>query len=117
MQETPAPKDYVYTKGNRLTPNDEERKEIESKYLDLSMASTVSSLLYVALNTQCDILWIVNKLAKLSSNPGLEQDFKALMHCFGYLRKYPDYAIKFYANIKDSPVYEICEKHNVSSYE
>jgi hypothetical protein len=112
MQETPAPRDYVYTKENR-PKTEEERKEIERAYPELSMASAVSSLLYVALNTRCDILWAVNKLAKSSSNPGLE-DFKALMHCFGYLRKYTDYAIKFYANVKESPIYEICERNKVA---
>ena len=35
------------------------------------------------------------------------------MHCFGYLRKFPDMAIKFYANPKESPVYQICDKHKV----
>ena len=80
--------------------------------MGLSMASAVSSLLYVSLNTRSDIVWVVNKLAKSSINPGIK-DYEALMHCFGYLRKYPDYAVKFYANIKESPVYQICDKHKI----
>ena len=76
------------------------------------MASAVSSLLYAALNTRSDILWITNKLAKSSSCPGVK-DFEALMHVFGYLRKYPDCAIKFYADIKESPVHKICDKNNI----
>ena len=76
------------------------------------MPSAVSSLLYAALNTRSDILWITNKLAKSANNPGMK-DFDALMHLFGYLRKYPDYAIRFYRNVKQSPVYEICTRHKI----
>jgi hypothetical protein len=111
MQDTPAPVDYVYSKLNRpVTDND--KKEIQTRFPDLSMSSAVSSLLYIALNTRCDILWIVNKLAKSSTQPGIK-DFEALLHCFGYLRKRPDFAIKFYADIKESPIYEICKKNNI----
>ena len=78
------------------------------------MASAVSSLLYCALNTRSDILWTVNKLAKSSTNPGLK-DFETLMHLFGYLRRYPDYAIKYYGNLKDSPVHKICDKQKITT--
>ena len=115
MQETPAPIDYVYTKENRPITT-EDKQEVEKRYPDLSMASAVSSLLYIALNTRCDILWIVNKLAKSSSNPGLK-DFAALLHCFGYLRKHTDFAIKYYAKIEESPVYDICTRNKIISTE
>jgi hypothetical protein len=115
MQDTPAPVEYVYTKENRPS-NDEEKLALEKKYPSLSMASAVSSLLYIALNTRCDILWIVNKLAKSSSNPSMI-DFDALMHCFGYLRKHSDLAIKYYADVSKSPVYAICQKHNITMSE
>ena len=84
MQNTPAPVDYVYSKGNR--PTDEEREIINKRFKGLSMPSAVSSLLYAALNTRSDILWITNKLAKSSNNPGIK-DYEALLHAFGYLRK------------------------------
>ena len=111
FQSTPAPIDYVYTVKNR-PQTDEEKKEIASRFKGLSMASAVSSLLYAALNTRSDILWATNKLAKSANNPGLK-DFEALLHLFGYLRQYPDYAIKFYSDIKQSPVYKICSNHNI----
>ena len=112
MQNTPAPVDYVYTKKNR-PESDEDKKLIQSKYKDLSMASAVSSLLYAALNTRCDILWITNKLAKSSNNPGIK-DYEALLHVFGYLRKYTSYCLKVYADFTKSPVYDICIRHNIS---
>ena len=76
------------------------------------MASAVSSLLYAALNTRCDILWITNKLAKSCTNPGMK-DFEALLHVFGYLRKHSDYSIKLYSNVKDSPAWHICDKYKI----
>jgi hypothetical protein len=111
MKETPAPTDYVYSKMNRPNSN-EDQKEILKHFNGLSMSSAVSSLLYIALNTRCDILWVVNKLAKSSMQPGIK-DFEALMHCFGYLRRFPDYAIKFNNNVNESPVHKICTKHKV----
>ena len=83
MQSTPAPVNYVYSKDNR-PKTDEDKAEIEKRFKGLSMASAVSSLLYAALNTRSDILWITNKLAKSSSCPGIK-DFEALLHVFGYI--------------------------------
>lgn len=75
------------------------------------MASIVSSLLYAALNTHSDILWITNKLAKPANNPG-SKDYMVLMHIFGYLRKFQDYVVKFYRNLEESPTYQICQRKN-----
>lgn len=115
MQNTPAPVDYVYSTENRPT-SDEEKDLIARRFNGLSMPSAVSSLLYAALNTRCDILWITNKLAKSANNPGIK-DFEALLHAFGYLRKFSDYSIKFYGNVKQSPAYEISVKHGVTPTE
>ena len=115
MQNTPAPVSYVYTIDNR--PKSEEEKDaIKKRFNGLEMPSAVSSLLYAALNTRSDILWITNKLAKSANNPGLV-DYEALLHVFGYLRRFPDYSIKFYANEKESPVHEICKKHAIEPTE
>ena len=111
MKDTPAPSDYLFTKENR-PQNEEEIKEIQNNFGDILMPSAVSSLLYLALNTRSDILWITNKLTKSASNPGFK-DYKALMHCFRYLRKHTGYAIKFYADETQLPVYKICIQHNI----
>ena len=88
--------------------------EIKNRFKGLSMASAVSSLLYAALNTRPDILWITNKLAKSCTDPGLK-DFEALLHVFGYLRCFPDYALKFDANVSESPVHQICQKYKIET--
>ena len=87
-RDTPAPLDYSFTRENE-PKTEEEKRLIQQKYPGLQMSSAVCSLLYLALGTRCDILWIVNKLAKSCKNPGLK-DFNALMWCFGYLHKHID---------------------------
>jgi hypothetical protein len=37
------------------------------------------------------------------------------MHLFEYLRGYPDYANKYYRNLKDLSVHSICAKQNLTS--
>jgi hypothetical protein len=111
MQNTPAPIDYIYSKENR-PKSEEDQVMIKKRYKGLLTALAISSLLYTALNTRCDILWITNKLAKSCMNPGIK-DFKALLHVFGYLQKHSDYSIKLYSNIKDSLVWHICKKYNI----
>ena len=113
FHDTPAPLDYVFTKSNRPTP--EELVEISTKYPGLHFASAVCTLLYLSLGTRPDITWIVAKLSKACHNPGL-QDYKALLWLLGYLRLHSDYAIKYYSDINESPISDICKKHNVNQY-
>jgi hypothetical protein len=109
---TPAPSKHVYSKENR--PSDEEQLALNKEYKGLDFRSAVCSLLYLALGTRGDILFIVNKLAKACIAPG-RQDFKALLWLFGYLRAEPEWGTKFYSNINESPVSEILSKHSVPS--
>ena len=111
-RDSPAPPNYAFTKDNQ-PKSDEEHKAIKDKYPGLQMSSAVCSLLYLAMGTRCDILWIVTKLAKSCKHPGMEY-FHALMWCFGYLRKYIDSGIKFYNNHEESSVHMICDKMNLN---
>ena len=92
--------DYIFSKANRPA-NDQEKDEIKRRFKSLSTASALSSLLYTDFNTRSDILWITNKLAKSSSDPGIK-DFEAIMHIFGYLRAFPDYGQKIYTDPSQS---------------
>lgn len=65
---TPAPSTYVYSKKNR--PTDKEKKQLEIDYKGLDFRSAVCSLLYLALGTRGDILFIVNKLSNACTAPG-----------------------------------------------
>jgi hypothetical protein len=110
FRETPAPPDYVFTKENRPTP--EQVKEIERRFKGLHFRSAVCSILYLAFGTRPDIMFITCKLSKACHEPGIK-DYEALLWLFGYLRKYPDYAIKFYHDVKQSPIYQIAKTQNI----
>lgn len=105
---TPAPPKYIFSKEHR--PTEEEQKQIDVDYEGLHYRSAVCSLLYLALGTRGDILFIVNKLAKACVAPGKE-DFKALLWLFGYLRAEPAWGSKFYSDMKESPVNNLVKKH------
>ena len=104
FQSSPAPLNYQ-AKKNKI-PLKEQKLITDSKYPNLSYISAVCTILYLALGTRSDITWIVMKLAKSCINPR-EEDYKALLHLLGYLRKYPYYAIKYYSDTTESPVYQI----------
>ena len=112
FQETPAPLDYVFSIKNR-PKDDDEKNQILIKYPKLVYASAVCTLLYLALGVRGDLLWVIGKLTKACTNPGLP-DYRALMWCLGYLRKFKNLRIKFYANPNDSPVYKICRTNNIN---
>ena len=110
FRDTPAPLDYVFTKENR--PDENEKKEIEDRYPDLKLSSIVCSLLYLALATRPDILWIVGKLSKSCQMPSLK-DYQAAFWSLGYLRKFTGYGLKIYSNAQDSPIYKICTENKI----
>jgi hypothetical protein len=114
FRETPAPTSYVFTKKNR--PTNEEIQEIETRFKGLHFRSAVCSILYLACGTRPDIMFITSKLTKACHEPGIK-DYEALLWLFGYLRKYPDYAIKFYHDVTQSPVYRIAQSMNVPQAE
>jgi len=62
---------------------------------------TIGSLLYAALLTRPDIAYIVNTLAKYSSNPGPEY-IKAVKRIFRYLKGLLDYTITYNSNITNN---------------
>jgi hypothetical protein len=110
-RETPFPPDYVFTKDNRpVTDND--KSIIEKRHSRLPFRSAVCTLLYLAYNTRADILFAVCKLAKACICPG-ELDFRALIWLFGYLRRRPSYALKFYPDGTSNPIYSICAQHSI----
>ena len=73
------------------------------------MASVFILLLYIALKFRCDILWVVVNLIKSCSEPGLIK-YEPLMHDLRYLCMHSSFEIRYYANMKYSPVYNRCEK-------
>ena len=114
FKETPAPPSYIFTKKNR--PTSEQKNEIETRFKGLHFRSAVCSILYLTFGSRADIMFITCKLSKACHDPGIK-DYEALLWLFGYLRKYPDYGIKFYHDVTLSPVYQIAKSQNVPQSE
>ena len=110
-RDTPLPIDYTFSKDNRPT-TDKDKNILEKRYAHLPFRSAVCTLLYLAYNTRADILFAVCKLAKACICPG-DKDFRALIWLFGYLRRRPYYAIKFYPDGTSNPIYDICRHHRI----
>jgi hypothetical protein len=110
FRETPAPTTYIFSKENR--PKEDQKLEIESRFKGLHFRSAVCSILYLAFGTRADIMFITCKLSKACHDPGI-QDYEALLWLFGYLRKYPDFGIKYYNDVKQSPIYSIAKERNI----
>ena len=113
FRDTPAPPEYAYSKENRPV-TEEDHRVIQDKYPGLDFRSCLCTILYLAYSTRSDILFIVCKLAKACTAPGIK-DYDALFWLLGYLRKCPAYAIKFYPTPSKSPVHELLQSHEIKT--
>ena len=112
---TPAPPDYIYSIKNKPTTQTE-TEEIKSRFGNLNFRSAVCSLLYLALATRPDITFIICKLSKACITPGIK-DYEALMWTLGYLRKRPNYGLKFYSNYQSTPVFKLLMANKINPTE
>jgi hypothetical protein len=110
-RDTPLPPDYTFSTENRPI-TDQDIALVDQKQQRLPFRSAVCTLLYLAYNTQADILFAVCKLAKACIAPGI-QDFCALTWLIGYLRRRPYYALKLYPDCTSHPIYEICLQNRI----
>ena len=108
---TPLPQDFKASK-NDLASSEEESKEIQKKY-NIDYPACVGCLIYLTY-TRSDILYAVNKLAKFNRKPGVYH-MDSIVHVLRYLRDNDDYAIKYYSDYKEAPVYQILKDNGVST--
>jgi transposase InsO family protein len=106
---TPLPLDFVPTSEN-CSIDEDASKLLEREY-NLDYASCIGSLIYLAM-TRCDITFAVNKLAKYSKKPG-KIHFEAMLHILRYLRDNSLVGIKFYSDMKDSPITRMLVTENI----
>ena len=62
--------------------------------------------------TRPDICYAVNKLAKFSTNPGIKH-YRSLLHLIGFIKANPNKCLKFYRDIKMSPVFRMLKENNI----
>ena len=111
LKDSPLPTSFVPTKKDSPT-TDTEIKEVKIRFGNLNYRSIIGALLYVSCCTRPDITYAVNKLAKFSNNPGITH-FRAIIHLIGFIKGNSNKGIKFYANVKDSPIFKILHENNI----
>ena len=89
-----------------------ETKETRLRFGNMSYRSIIGALLYLSCCTRPDITFAVNKLAKFSNNPGITH-FRDILHLSGFLKSTSSKGIKFYADIKLSPIYKMLKENNI----
>ena len=78
----------------------------------MNYRSIIWALLCVSCYTRPDITYAVNKLAKFANNPGVIH-FRANLHLIGFIKPTSSKGIRFYADIKHSPVYKMLNEINI----
>ena len=68
--------------------------------------------MYHVVQDQIYISYAVNKLAKFSNNP-CNVHFRAILHLIGFIKSTSSKGIKFYARVKDSPLFKLLEEKNI----
>ena len=87
-------------------------KEVKIRFGNLHYRSVIGALLYVSCCTRADIAFAVNKLAKHSNNPGIAH-YRALLRLIGFIKGTPHKFLKFYSNMKESPIYKMLKENNI----
>jgi len=77
----------------------EENKKLKNKLFDAKKyMQAVGSLLYLAMGTRPDILFVVSKASRKNKNP-IYEDWNNVIKIFKYLKKNKNYGLKFKRNI------------------
>jgi hypothetical protein len=97
---TPLALDFVPTSDD-CSPNEDVARKLEKEY-NIDFASCIGSLIYLGM-TRCDILYVVNKLAKFTRQPG-RNHFEALLHLLRYLCDNALMGIRFYSDLSRAPL-------------
>ena len=111
MKDSPLPNGFIPTKDD-CPKNQAQMDEVKQRFKNLHYRSAIGSLLYISCRTRPDMCYAVNKLAKFSNNPGIVH-YKALLHLIGYLKGHGDKGLRFYKDIKLSPIYKILKENNI----
>ena len=105
------PSNFVPTRKDCPT-TEIQAKEVKLRFGNLHYRAVIGALLYVSCCTRPDIAYAVNKLAKFSNSPGIIH-YRAMLHLIGYIKNTSCKYLKFYSNLKESPVYKILAENKI----
>ena len=88
-------------------------KEVKLRFDNLHYRSIIGDLLYESCCTRPDIAYAVNKLAKFSNSPGIIH-YRSMLHLIGYIKNTSNNYLKFYSNLKESPIYKVLAENKIT---
>ena len=100
---TTLPSDMIFTKADAYASD--EQVEKLTRGFNIHYRYCIRSLIYL-LSTWVDLSFAVQKLAKISSNPG-KINFDGLVHLLRYIRQNKTLGLNYYADLKYSPLSEL----------
>ena len=106
---TNLPSDLILIKADKSVSD--EQVEKLTRVLKIHYRACISSLIYL-LSTRVDLSFTVNKLAKLSANPG-KVHFEVLVYLLAYIIDNNTLGLKYYANMNDAPVTDLLRQASI----
>ena len=95
--------DIIFAKDDASSSN--EKVDNLNREFSIHYRDCVVSLIYL-LSTRVDLSFLVQKLAKFSSNHG-KLHFGGLVHLLRYIRENRTLGFKYYSDMKDAPLSEL----------
>ena len=111
FDKTTFPYDMIFTKADASTSD--ENFENFTREFNIHYRACIGSLIYV-FSKRVDLIFVVHKLSKISSNPGIVH-FEVLVRLLGYIRDNNTLGLKYYANINDAPLYDLLRQVRIKT--
>ena len=108
---TNLPYDMIFTKNDTSTID--EQVEKLTREFNIHYRACIGSFIDL-LSTRVDLSFSVHKFAKFSENPG-RVHFEGLVHLLRYIRDNNTLGLKYYADINDTPVYDLLRQASIKT--
>ena len=95
---------------NYTSISDEQVEKLTREF-NIYYRDCIGSSFYL-LSIRVDLCFTVHKLEKFSANPG-KVDFEGLVHILRYIRNNKTLGLKFYADLNDSPLFDLFRQANI----
>ena len=105
------PSDMIFTKDDVSTSD--EKFDNLSREFNIHYRACIGSLIYL-LSTSVYLVFVVQKLAKFSSNPGKVR-FEGLVYLLRYIRGNKTFRLKYYIDIKYAPLSDLLIQASINT--
>ena len=111
FNKTTLPSDMIFSKAVAYTSGEQVWKL--TREFNIYCIDCIGSLISL-LSKIVDLIFVVHKLAKFSSNPG-KVNFEVLVHLLRYIRDNKDVGLKYYVDMNDALVSDILRQASIKN--